>query len=273
MRKIVWIAGICCQVAVCLFGCGARIEVAKDKALAKIDSLLGSMDVKRKEIEHSVAGLNEGLARLRKAKITAQVKQEQIERRAAPVEQEMTKIDASLKKLKDHLTTQTSLQIAGKVYQPEDVKAMANRLLARRKDCSEELNGLRAAQGRLQKVVATLERKQVEYERRLAGVEAQLAVIDSNRIALAAMKDAACSMEAGDKSLSESVARLEEKVTSLFAEVEVELRAEDAQWDAGRPKREIDSVNGILEATRSPGDTIREIDAILGNSKVVSKPE
>ena len=41
-------------------GCGARAEVAKDKVLAKIDSILGTMEVKRKEIDISVRALNEG---------------------------------------------------------------------------------------------------------------------------------------------------------------------------------------------------------------------
>ena len=47
------------------FGCEARMEVAKDKVKEKIDSLLGSMDVKRKEIEISVNGMKEGIRRIR----------------------------------------------------------------------------------------------------------------------------------------------------------------------------------------------------------------
>ena len=45
------------------------MDVAKDKIQAKIDSILGTMDVKRKEIEISVANLKEGINGLRRAKI------------------------------------------------------------------------------------------------------------------------------------------------------------------------------------------------------------
>jgi hypothetical protein len=54
MKKIVAVS-VCGLLLIGLVtgGCGARTEVAKEKALEKIDSLLGSMDVKRKEIELS----------------------------------------------------------------------------------------------------------------------------------------------------------------------------------------------------------------------------
>ena len=271
MRKVVWVViGLGLLAAVAVTTSPARVEVAKDKVIAKLDSLLGSTAVQRKEIEHSVSALKEGLHGIQKAKIMAQVKHEQLGRRAEPVEREVAVIDASLGKLRNHLATQEVLLIGGKAYQPEDVKGMADTLIRRRKERSEQLDGLRAAQTRLQKVVTTLERKQAEYEKRLAGIESQLAVIDSNRVALTAMKDAARSMEANDKGLAENVAQLEDKVNSLYADVEAELRMEDAHWDTTGTRREMQSADDILKAVGSPKDTIAEIDDLLGKSKVAS---
>lgn len=55
MKKL---AATCLVFAVLLTaGCEARTQVAKEKALARIDSLLGSIEVKRKEVELSVDAL------------------------------------------------------------------------------------------------------------------------------------------------------------------------------------------------------------------------
>ena len=56
-----WFVVIVCGVlaSALVLGCGARLEVAKDKLREKIDSVLGTMDVERKEIEISVTGLRE----------------------------------------------------------------------------------------------------------------------------------------------------------------------------------------------------------------------
>ncbi len=270
MKKIVLFIGIGLLAVLgiaALLG-RARVEVTKDKAVAKIDQLLGNMEVKRKEIELSVAGLKDGLREIQKAKITVQVKHEQIGRRAEPVEQEIAKIDGSLRRLRDHLASDTTLTVGGKVYQQDEVKTLASRLIEQRKVQSDQLAGLRTAQGRLQKVVEALDRKQAEYQKRLADIESQLTVIDSNRTALTAMKDAARAIDSGDKGLAQSVTQLEDKVNGLYAEVEAELRVEDAQWASAT--KESQSADAILNAVRTPSDTIAEIDALLGD-KVVSK--
>ncbi len=270
MKKIVLFIGIGLLAVLGVAALGrARVEVARDKAVAKIDALLGNMEVKRKEIELSVAGLTNGLRELQKAKITAQVKHEQIGRRAEPIEQEVAKIDASLRRLRDHLASDTTLTVGGKAYQQDDLKNLASRLIEQRKVQSDQLAGLRTAQTRLQKVMESLERKQAEYEKRLAYIESQLTVIDSNRTALTAMKDAARAIDSSDKGLAQSVAQLEDKVNGLYAEVEAELRVEDAQWTS--TTREGQSADAILNAVRKPSDTIAEIDAILGERVARSK--
>ncbi len=96
MNRIVAVLVCVALVMACVYGCGARMEVAKEKIQAKIDSILGTMDVKRKEIEISVANLKEGIAGLRKAKIKAQVCDDQIHRQAKPQEEKLATMDAAL---------------------------------------------------------------------------------------------------------------------------------------------------------------------------------
>ena len=163
-----------------------RTQVAKEKALEKIDSLLGTIDVKRKEIELSVDALKDGLGGLRKAKIMAQVKLDQLDRKVRPVEERLATIDDTLKTLRDHLKSGTAVEIAGRSYSQDELKLMATQVIAEHKGAAEQLSGLRDSQVRLKKVVATLERKQQEYESKLLAIENRVAVIDASRIALTA---------------------------------------------------------------------------------------
>ena len=78
----------------CSDGTKARIEVAKDAAVKKIDSLLGSMDVKRKEIDLSLGSMKEAVNGIAKAKIKAQVKHDQIDAKAQPYREKLAQADA-----------------------------------------------------------------------------------------------------------------------------------------------------------------------------------
>jgi len=243
----------------------ARVKVAEDKIKEKVDSILGTMDVKRKEIELAVNGLKEGIDGLRRAKIKAQVSEEQIQRQARPQEDRLAQMDEALKTLRGHLETAQPVEIAGKTYTPEGLKRMADRVLEARKTCSQQLEGLHDAQVRLQKVVSTLERKQREAESRLTAVEGQIAAIDANRIALTAMQQSAQVMGEDDGNLAKSLDRLQTKVNDLFADVEAELRFQDEKWaETETATKEIDLVEAVVGRLQKPPDTVVEIDRILG---------
>jgi len=246
-----------------LLGCGARAEVAKEKLLTKIDSILGEMDVKRKQIEASVDAFKEGIDGLRKAKIKAQVKQDQIARQVAPLEQKLKELDTSLGTLRDHLASGEGAEIGGKVYSPDELTTMGDKLLTARKELVDQITGYERSKESLQKVVDSLERKQTEYQQRLARLESQIAEIDSKTVALKAMKDASAAMGESEKSMAENVGDLEEKVNDLYADVEVELLTEDEKWNADETTAEIDAVDAFITATQDPTDTLAEIDKIL----------
>ena len=155
MTRIAVVVVLCGALLVgLLHGCGARSEVAKDKLKEKIDSLLGSMDVKRKEIELSVNGLKEGIDGLRKAKIKAQVSGDQIQRQAKPQEERLASMDAALKTLRGHLEAAKPVEIAGKTYSPQELEGLAGRVLTARKACTVQLTGFHDSQTRLVKLSA-----------------------------------------------------------------------------------------------------------------------
>ena len=73
MKKLFLLVVLLAIAGIGIYGCGdgtkARVEVAKEKALKQLDDLLGSMDVKRKEIDLQVQGLKQGIAGIGNAKI------------------------------------------------------------------------------------------------------------------------------------------------------------------------------------------------------------
>ena len=269
MKKIT-VAVVLCALAAALFssGLGVRAEVAKEKMIDRIDSMLGSMDVKRKEIEVSVATLKDGLTQLRKAKIKAQVKYDQVGRKMTAVEDNIERTDQSLKTLRKHLAAGTSVELAGTTYTAAELNQVSRRVIHQRQGMVEQMTGFGTAKVRLQRVVSTLDAKQADYESKLADIEHQLAVIDSNQLAMNAMKDAAIAMDGSEESLSENVALLEEKVKDLYADVEAELIGEDAEWQSRAQRRSLASANEIIEAMQTADDTIGEIDAILADTQL-----
>ena len=164
-----------------------------------------------------------------------------------------------------HLESGKAAEIAGKTYTAQEVQDMADRVMEARKACATQLAGLHESQGRLQKVAATLERRQHDTEGRLAAIEGQLAVIDSNRIALTAMQQSAAALGESDGTLAKSLDKLQDKVNSLHADVEVDLRCEDEKWaETEAATKEIDSVDATVARLQDSHDTVSEIDKILG---------
>ena len=265
--KRLFVIVVCGALATVLaIGCEARLEVAKDKVKEKIDSLLGSMDVKRQEIEISVNGLKEGINSLRKAKIKIQVSNEQIQREAKPLEEILVNTDSALQTLRGHLEAAKPVEIAGKTYNQEELKDLADRILRARKVYVGQLDGFHSAETRLDKVATTLERKQQDLQQHLAAIEGQLVVIDSNRIALEAMQKSAEAM-GDDASLAQSLDHLQKKVNALYAEIEVGLRTEDAKWAEDLAAKEIDATEALVTGLQNPRDTIAEIDHILAKKQ------
>lgn len=261
MRHIVLILSL-----LALNGCGdARTEAVKDKALEKIDNLIGSVDVKRKEIELSLSAFKKGVADLRKARITAQVKHDQFGQKADPYRTRIADTDKTLKKLREYLAQNEAVQIGGTTYSPDALKKMANEVIAARKRDVEQVEGFEKSQATLQKIITTLEKRQSDYESRISSLEGQIAQIDTQADALTALKDASSAMGDANSTLEENVEKLEDKVNDLFADVQVELLAEGDGWDAAGANKEIRSLDDLIGAMQEPTDTIAEIDRILGN--------
>lgn len=256
-----------CALLVLVAGCEARIEVAKDKVLSKIDNILGELDVKQKEIELGMEKIPEGIESIRRAKILTQVKAEQIGIRENETGAKIARIDKSLRILRPHLEATDSVDIAGKTYTISQIKNTANEIIERRKQLSKNLIELQKVHNTLNSMSETLASRQKTYQRRLEALESRLSEIDTKWIATRAMKKTFVSAGSGDQSFLDTVEQLEANVDDLVAAVEVELRLENDRWDSVAHIKNMEDIESLINDLDEPSDTAMEIDAILDNAK------
>ncbi len=244
-------------------GCGARVQVAKDKINDKIDRMLGDVEVKRAAIQSEMDGLKSGLENMRQTRIKAEVKLEQLSKKTKPINERIAKIDEALKTLRQHLSATEDVEINGKTYKPAEVQKMAQDLIAQRKELSEEMKNLTSGEEGLQQTVTMLTAQRKRYENKLKQLASQVAEIDAKKEALDAYRESASAMGGNYDTLAENVEELEGNVEELFVDVEAALRAEEEKWDEAEAESTIESVDSTLEALSGPKDTAAEIDAIL----------
>ncbi len=248
------------------FSGSPRVEVAKKRLLDRVDDLIGKMEVQRQEIDNGIKATKQAVEGVRKAKIKAQVKLEQIEEKAKPHEEKIAQCDQSLARLRDLLKADMPAEIAGKTYSVSDLKDMANKVIKTRKECEDQINGFKTARENMQKVVGDLTKQQQALETRLTSLQGQVAKLDAEMTAAKAMKEASAAMGAKDNTLAVNLDSLEEKIASLSADVRTELRSESEQWSANAEKS-INDVDAFIRDAQKPTDTLAEIDRILGKGK------
>jgi chromosome segregation ATPase len=252
---------------VVIYGCGPRGEVAKKKLTDRLDDMLGKMDVQRAEIDDGIKATKQAVEGVRKARITAQVKLDQIDEKAKPHEEMLAQCDQTLAKLRDLLKADQPAEIAGKTYSVADLKDMAGKVIQARKDAENQIDGFKTARENMRRVVATLEKQQQALEARLTSLQGQVAKLDAEMAAAKAMKQASAAMGDSDSTLAANLDSLEEKVAALSADVRAELQSESEKWSGAKTDKTISDVDAFIRDSQRPTDTLAEIDRILGPAK------
>ena len=270
-RMIVLLTALGLLVAFLLPGCGdankARVDVAKKKLLDQIDDALGKMDVQKAEIDNGIKSAKKAADGVRKAKVRAQVTLDQLDEKARPFEEDIAKCDQSLMKLRDALATDMPATIAGKTYSVAELKEMAGKVIAARKDAETQINGFKSARETMTKQVALLTKTQQGIEAKIASLQTQMAKLDSEIVAAKAMKQASAAMGDADSSLAENLDELERKIATLSADAKTELALETDRWTSTPTDKAISDVDAFIRDSQKPSDTVAEIDKILGPAK------
>ena len=271
MKKLIFLLGLLAVAGVGIYGCSnenkARLDVAKKNVLEKIDDMLGKMDVQKAEIDNGIKSAKQAAEGVRKAKVRAQVQLDQLTEKVRPFEEKLAACDATLVKLRDALATEMPATFAGKTYSVDELKAMAGKIIAERKKAEAEINGFKAAREAMTKQVTLLTETQQKIETKVANLQAQVARLDGEIAAAKAMKQASAAMGDGGVSLEENLNELERKIAGLAGDARAELASEMDRWNVSSAEKAISEVDAFIQAAKTPGNTIDEIDAILGKKK------
>ena len=261
-------------VATTTTGCGARAQVAGDKVLDKIDKWLGELDVKRKEIENSVQSLEEAVENNHKAKINAEVRLDDMDRRMQPIQKRVDGIKVYLAEINPHLSSTEAVEINGKTMSPEEIKARANEFLEAYEMNNQELGVLQATKETYKRAFDLLNKEYQISTQQMATLKKKLEEIDIKKTALDDMKTAQTVLGKSG-SISDKFNDLEVEINDLFIEVETEMRVESekvAQREATLQTSNL-AIDEILEKNKSSEETQARIDAILNDAPDAKDPQ
>lgn len=248
-----------------IVGCGARMEIAKETILEQIDSVLGATDVKRKEIELSLVKFEQGIEVVRRAKITAEVKRDQMGRKMESLSDQIQRIDKTLTSLGTQLVKESEADSSGE--KQESSKRSIDRLVRHRKDLSKQRQSFATVDKTLTTVHDSLAQRQAQYETRLAEINGMLSVIDAERIAFVTMKEAGQVMPSGDDSLALGLSKLTEDIDSLHSTIKIDLRMEEERWKEIEQQGNVDLVEDTLVNGQTTDDYLARIAEVTGSKQ------
>jgi phage shock protein A len=240
-------------------GCGdPRLEIARDQILAKVDSLLGEIQVMRRGIDPAIRQAEAAVAQLTKGRIEVQVCLCKISADLSAAQASLEETDRGLVRLRNLLNQDEPVEIAGHTCSPSELRSMANRAISARKRLATQAETLQATHDRLEVVVVLLQAREQQGRDRLDGLKQLLSEIDAKAAALEAVKDAA---------------RLCEEVGPLdFEDLEMQIRDLEAEIDGKlayhqemlrQVTLDSDSLQEILRSTATANELAAEIDRVL----------
>ena len=209
-------------------GCGARAQVAGDKILAKIDDMLGSLDVKLKEIKNAHADLKASAEHNYVARKKSEYKVEELEEKQKEVEAKIAKKSAELKKAIGVLED-------GSLADDVEKKAKATNF------AEERVKSLTALKGQLansikpllasHKKALTLQIKHGKASKaQLEKLETKISQIEAEKVRLDTMKQAQA-IAGSSESISDQFAELEQSTADLLIEVKARADIEEEKVD------------------------------------------
>lgn len=267
MRTLIAVAvvGVLAVGAVGFFGCDARSQVALDKVTDTIDAMLGKLDVSKKQIEMNITALTKGIDGMKTAKAKIRAQLALIDRKSAPVKEQMQQTKVAMSKLSEYVKAGTSVSIGGKEFDQEQLKSMASDAVRKYKAQEAQVKSLESTKPTLDASLANIQGKIELYEQKLVTLRDSMEKVEAKLVALKAMQETSAALGDADGSLASNVDALERDLASLEGEVDAGLLREDERYNASETQKKIDTVDTFIESVNAGGtDPVSEIDAILG---------
>jgi hypothetical protein len=247
-----------------LVGCQAQREVAADRIKESIDGLLGKLDVRHKEVKIQLDALEDGVGKVRTAKIKHQVLLQQIAQRTEPLTAERETVKKHLQTVQTALKSGTEVNIGGQTLSQEKLTKAAKELIDKHKLLDSQIKSAEATKPNLEKQMAALEKQQLNYTQQIALLKTSLKKIEADMISAKAYQEASAAMGDADASLAQNVDNLKGKLAELDAEVQTVLLNEGEKFNESSNAANVSEAEEVLKTLEGSADVSSEIDAILG---------
>ncbi|MEL7496307.1 MAG: hypothetical protein AAFN77_01765 [Planctomycetota bacterium] len=264
----VLIVGVAIAAYVGCDGFSNRMDVAADKAIQKIDNLLGEMDVKQKAVENAYDDLKSLMAGVREKRIEAEVRVKSMNEKRDAMADKKTKIVKNLSKLQELLKeaeASGSIERNGKEVSVDQLKSMAEGSIREMKLLKDQLTKNNVIATAWAKNLQVLKKQEDTSTTQLKKLESQLDQIRSKKSALDAMKEAA-NIAGPGASISDKFNDLTESVDELLVNIDTKFSIEEAKLDERAAQMEQDAtidIEDILNDKTDVSGTLSEIDKLL----------
>ena len=249
-------------------GANARVGVAKDAAIKKIDDLLGPLNVKQKEVENAYNELKTASSGLREKRIEAQVRLKSLNTKKAGLASQKDKLRSDLGKLKEMLSdaeSTGSIKRGDKEISIDQLKSLADGTIKKLSMLNDQVTKNDVIAGAWAKNLELLKKNDETSETQLKKLGDQLDQIRSKKSALDAMKEAATIAGPG-ASISDKFNDLTADVDELLVNLDTEWEIEKIKIDERIAEVETDSsvsLEELLDDETDVSSTMSEIDKIL----------
>lgn len=248
-------------------GCGARVEVAKDKVLAQLDKVLGELNVKQKDIDLKRKELSNEMQVVREKKFNAAVRLELLTKKQEVSKQELDKLKQGLARVQpkmEEAKANGKIELNGREVTADELNRMATDLINRVKSKESEINSQQTSVDALKRSAEFLASQEKAALDMLGKLDLKIAEIKDKKIAIDAVKSAS-SVVGNDTSINDKISSLSKEIDNMFVDVETAMRVEEEKLND--LKSQTTSADELLTETGSDLDaTMSEIDAILGKA-------
>jgi len=268
--KYLLLAALIVAVAIGTYmGCGgARIGVAKDAAIKKIDDLLGPLNVKQKEVQIAYDKLKNATAEVRDKRIEAEVRVKNHEAKKNANDADKAKLVSDLGKLQQMLKDAEADGFIerNEVKIPiEKLKDTADNTVRRLRAVKDQIVKNNTIMAAWSKNLEVLKKQDDTSDSQLKKLANQLDLIQSKKSALDAMKEAA-SIAGPGASISDKFNDLTDSVDELLVNIDTEFAIEEAKLDervAEIGAESSMSLEELLDDKTDVSNTLSDIDKLL----------
>ena len=255
-------------------GCGPRAQVAGQKILKKIDSILGELDVQLKKVENKKNQLTEQTEGIKRKLYVTEARLEQMQGAQNTRQADAASLTSDLQQLKDYLG-QAKDSASGEV-EIKGQKVSKERLIGWATDKAKALKRIKSSVASKGKLISV-------YEKNLALYKSQVSVsqdslkklndqIDEIKVKKEALDDTrrATLLDGKTVSINDEFKDLTKEVDDLLVNVDASLKMENDKLEERISEAEAAAgsatLDELLDDKSDVDKAMSEIDALLGGN-------